>query len=69
MADRDDLSFLADPGAVWDWRMTLLYDAVREAGVIATLPATAADAAEALALDAGAVRMVLDALTSIHRLS
>lgn len=63
MADRTDLSFLADPGAVWDWRMTLLYDAVREAGVLATLPVTAAGAASALGLDAGAIRMVLDALT------
>jgi len=63
MLDRADLSFLADPGAVWDWRMTLLYDAVREAGVLATLPASAADAAAALGLDAEAVRMALDALT------
>ena len=63
MADREDLSFLAEPGAVWDWRMTLLYDAAREAGVIAMLPATADDAAAASGLDASAVRMVLDALT------
>ena len=64
MTDERDLSFLAPPGAVWDWRMTLLYDAARGAGVIAVLPATAADAAAASRLDAHAVRVVLDALAT-----
>lgn len=64
MVNRDDLSFLADPGEVWDWRMTLLYDAVRAAGVIASLPGTAADVAAQLQLDREAVRVALDGLTA-----
>ena len=64
MAHRPDLSFLAPPGGAWDWRMTLLYDTLRRAGVIAALPGTPSDLAAPLDLDPHAVRVVLDALTA-----
>jgi SAM-dependent methyltransferase len=57
-----DRSFLAAPGEVADWRMTVLFDALATAGVLAGLPATASGAARALGLDAHAVRVALDAL-------
>lgn len=64
--DRIDLSFLAPPGEVCDWRMVLLFDAACQAGLDGALadgPATPADLASRLGLDAGAVRVVLEALT------
>lgn len=44
------LSFLAPPGAVTDWRMSLLYDLLAETGVISALPGTAAELAARLDL-------------------
>lgn len=57
-----DLSFLAPPGGVADWRMTVLFDALSSAGVLGQLPATADGAATALGLDPHSVRVALDAL-------
>lgn len=62
MTDAADLSFLAPPGLVADWRMVVLFDALAEAGVPSRLPGTAADVAADLDLDPHSVRMVLDAL-------
>ncbi len=57
-----DLSFLAPPGEVADWRKTVLFDAVASTGVLAQLPATADEVGTALSLDPHAVRVTLDAL-------
>jgi SAM-dependent methyltransferase len=57
-----DLSFLAPPGEVADWRMVVLLDAVAGAGVLQALPGTAAEIAGRLGLDARGVRVALDAL-------
>lgn len=56
------LSFLARPDGVTDWRKALLYDITAEAGILAALPATPAQVAAALGLDAHAVGVVLEAL-------
>ena len=60
-----DLTFLAPPGEVADWRMILLCDAAASSGVLAQLPATAEAVAAPLALDPHAVRVVLDALAAL----
>ncbi len=57
-----DVSFLAPPGQVADWRLTLLFDAAAGGGVLGALPGTAADVAGRLDLDPHGVRVVLDAL-------
>lgn len=59
-----DLSFLAPPGEVRDWRMVVLVDAAAEAGVLHALPGRPADVASRLRLDERAVRVVLEALTA-----
>jgi hypothetical protein len=64
MTEHQDLSFLAPPGAVADWRMVLLFDAVAEAGVLTRLPGTADEMAKDLNLDAHGLRVVLDALSA-----
>lgn len=61
-AAEPDLSFLAAPGAVADWRLVLLYDVAARAGLLDHLPATAADLAGRLDLDERVARAVLDAL-------
>lgn len=58
----EELSFLALPDAVADWRKALLYDLAAEAGILAALPATAEALAAELGLDARAVGVVLEAL-------
>ncbi len=58
----DELSFLALPDEVIDWRKALLYEMAADAGILARLPGSAADLAAALDLDPRAVRIVLDAL-------
>lgn len=45
-----DLSFLARPDALADWRMTLSYDCAAQAGVLAALPGTAGELAFRLGL-------------------
>lgn len=57
-----DLSFLAAPGALTDWRMVLGYDAARETGILTGLPATPDELAGRLGLEARAVRAVLEEL-------
>lgn len=59
-----DVSFLAPPGEVCDWRMVLLHDATAEAGILDRLPGTPSEIAQALNLDEHAVRVLLDALTA-----
>ncbi|HWH34980.1 MAG TPA: class I SAM-dependent methyltransferase [Acidimicrobiales bacterium] len=59
-----DASFLAPPGEVADWRMVLLFDAAAEAGLLARLPAGAAELAAATDLDAHGIAVVLDALAA-----
>lgn len=58
----DELSFLALPGQITDWRKALLFDLAAEAGILGALPAAPAEAAAGLGLDAHAVRVVLEAL-------
>lgn len=55
-------SFLAPPGWVSDWRRVVLTSQAVERGLLAALPADAAEAAADLGLSAHAVRVVLDAL-------
>lgn len=57
-----DLSFLAAPGSLADWRMVLAYEAAVEAGVLGALPATPADLAARLELDEGALGALLGEL-------
>ncbi|HUR18546.1 MAG TPA: class I SAM-dependent methyltransferase [Acidimicrobiales bacterium] len=57
-----DLSFLAPPGAVCDWRMVMVYDAAVGAGVLAGLPADAGELAARLGLNGHALEVVLGAL-------
>ncbi len=59
----DDLSFLAPPGEVADWRLVVAFDAAAEAGLFEELPATPAEAADRLGLDEWAVRILLGALS------
>lgn len=54
--------FMAGPGTVADWRYVVLTDAAVQAGVLDALPASAAEVAAKLDLDADAVRVVLGAL-------
>lgn len=62
MDPQADLSFLAPPGAVADWRMALLFDTAAGAGVLDALPSRPAEIAGSLGLDAHAVRVLLDSL-------
>lgn len=59
-----DLSFLARPGEVADWRMVLAYEAAVEAGVLDAVPGTAAEVAGTLELDEPGVRALLAALAA-----
>lgn len=58
-----DLSFLAPPGELLDWRRVVLTNVADDAGLLDRLPATAADLAGELDLDSHSVRVVLEALT------
>lgn len=57
-----DLTFLAEPDAVSDWRLVVLLDVATETGVLDALPGRPAELAERLGLDGRGVRMLLDAL-------
>lgn len=59
-----ELSFLAEPGEVVDWRLVVLFDAGVESGVLGALPGRVDDLAGRLGLDARGVRIVLDALAA-----
>ncbi len=63
MSCGDDLSFLASPGEVTDWRMVATFDAAAEAGLFEELPATPTRVARRLGLDERAVRILLGALS------
>ena len=58
----DELSFLALPDEVIDWRKALLYEVAADAGILARLPGSAVDLGADLDLDPRAVRVALDAL-------
>lgn len=65
-----DLSFLAPPGQVADWRATVLLDAVLSTGVLDALPGTVEQVASRAGVDSHALRVVLDALAAlgpVHR--
>ena len=66
MPGANDLTFLAPPGAVADWRMILLVDAAIATGVFDTLPGTADEVAARAGLAPAAVRVVLDALVTLQ---
>lgn len=65
MAPPNDLTFLAPPGAVADWRMVLLCDAAIATGVFDKLPGTAEEVAGRAGLAPEALRVVLDALVTL----
>lgn len=58
----DDLTFLAAPDAVADWRTIVLVDAAIDAGVLAALPGTVDDVARRAGTDTTATGVVLQAL-------
>lgn len=58
-----NLTFLAPPGEVADWRYVVLCDAAARSGLLAALPGSAVELAERARLDPEAVRVELDALT------
>jgi SAM-dependent methyltransferase len=60
-----DLSFLAPPGEVADWRTVLLCEAAVAAGLFDNLPGTVDEVVGRAGLDPGATRVVLDALTTL----
>ena len=57
-------SFMADPGAVADWREVLLSDAAAASGLLDALPATPDGAATSIGARPHAVRVVLEALAT-----
>lgn len=64
MAAPADLSFLAPPAEVVDWRMVVLVDAVAACGALDALPGTTDELAGRLGLDAHGLRVALDALVA-----
>ena len=58
----NDLSFLAPPDEVMDWRLVILLRTANSTGVLGALPGSADDIADANGFDAHSVRVVLDAL-------
>jgi len=63
LSNRDELSFLAPPGEVADWRLVAAFDAAAEVGLFEELPATPKEAVTRLGLDERAVRILLGALS------
>ncbi len=59
-----DMSFLAPPGEVMDWRRVLLTNLADSAGLLDRLPATAAELAAQLNLDPKSIRINLEALAA-----
>ena len=51
-----ELSFLAPPGDVADWRLVVLFDAVASAGALEALPGTAEEVAGRLGLSGETVK-------------
>lgn len=62
MVRRMDLSFLAPPDEVADWRRVVLSGLAFDSGVLEHLPGSPADIATALGLDDHSVRVLLEAL-------
>jgi 2-polyprenyl-3-methyl-5-hydroxy-6-metoxy-1,4-benzoquinol methylase len=65
MTPPTDLTFLAPPGEVADWRMVLLCDAAQATGVFDELPGTAQELAVRTGLEPDTLRVVLEALVSM----
>jgi SAM-dependent methyltransferase len=65
MSAPNDLTFLAPPGQVADWRMILLCDAAIATGLFDKLPGTVDDLAGRTGLRPDALRVVLDALVTL----
>ncbi len=63
MSHEDDLSFLAPPGEVADYRLVVAFDAAAEMSLFEELPATPSEAATRLGIDERAVRILLGALS------
>lgn len=59
-----DMSFLAAPGTVQDWRRMLLTNLADTAGLLDRLPASVSELAEALDFDPKSIRVILEALSS-----
>jgi hypothetical protein len=57
-----DLSLLAPPGELADWRLVLAYEAAADAGVLDAFPGTVAEIAARCGLHEGALRAVLGQL-------
>ena len=65
MPTANDLTFLAPPGEIADWRMVVLCDVAVEQGVLDNLPGTVDEIAGRTGSDPHALRVVLDALTTL----
>ncbi|MDQ4089934.1 MAG: hypothetical protein M3163_06490, partial [Actinomycetota bacterium] len=65
MSTPNDLTFLAPPGEVADWRMILLCDAAIATGLFDKLPGTVDELAGRTGLRPDALRVVLDALGAL----
>ena len=65
MTTPNDLTFLAPPGEVADWRMILLCDAAIATGLFDKLPGTVDELAGRTGLRPDALRVVLDALAAL----
>jgi ubiquinone/menaquinone biosynthesis C-methylase UbiE len=65
MSTPNDLTFLAPPGEVADWRMILLCDAAIATGLFDKLPRTVDELAGRTGLRPDALRVVLDALAAL----
>ena len=65
VATLSNLTFLAPPAEVADWRLVILCDVAGAAGVFDELPATGTAVARRLGLDPHGVRVVLDALVGL----
>lgn len=69
MTTASDLTFLAPPGEIADWRLVVLCDVAAERGVFDNLPGSVDEVAGKAGLDPHALRVVLDALVTLEVLS
>lgn len=60
-----NLTFLAPPGEIADWRLVVLCDAAASGGVFDKLPGTVEEVADRTALEPHALRVLLDALVTL----
>lgn len=65
MTTANDLTFLAPPGEIADWRMVVLCDVAADRGVFDNLPGTVDEVAARTGLQPHALRVVLDALATL----